>query len=446
MNIILRFGCVLTAAVLLLGCASVRAAREAQDPAFIPPGERTVTSAEAGLSKDFLLTLPRAVEIALAYHSSIIQSRQSLLTADKQFADARSSYMPNADTGVSYRKSDSESGGNGNSYSASVSLSQWIYDFGKTPAEVRQSYENKLAAEANLQSVSNNICYNVRQAYYNIIKQQSLVKVAEETVNQFVIHLEQTKVLAEVGKRIKYDITKSEVDLGNARISLINAVNDLRIARAVLNNAIGLAEAPEYTVEEPADETMEYKFDELYQIALQNQPELAALAARERATSAAVDQAIADLFPSLSMSGSYGLSGSAFPLSWSWSLGAALSQTIFNGFRNSSQIDKAVASLRSSRAARAGLEQQLYLDLSRAVTQLENAAQKLDIAALVVQKGKENSVLIQEQYKIGKASSVELADAMVSLTNAQVQELQARFDHQTAIALIKKTIGRDAVK
>ncbi|MBI5361248.1 MAG: TolC family protein [Planctomycetes bacterium] len=446
MNIILRFVAVASAAVLLLGCASVRAAREAQDPAFIPPGERTVTSAEAGLSKDSVLTLPRAVEIALAYHSSIIQSRQGLLSADKQFADARSSYMPNSDAGVSYRKSDSESGGNGNSYSASLSLSQWIYDFGKTPAAVRQSYENKLAAEANLQSVSNNICYNVRQAYYNLIKQQSLVKVAEETVNQFVIHLEQTKGLAEVGKRIKYDITKSEVDLGNARISLINAVNDLRIARAVLDNAMGLADAPEYKVEEPAGETMEYKFEELYQTALRNQPELAALSARERAASAAVDQAVADLFPSLSMSGSYGLSGSAFPLSWSWSLGAALSQTIFDGFRNSNQIDKAVASLRSSRAARAGLEQQLYLDLSRAVTQLENASQKLDIAALVVQKGRENSVLIQEQYKIGKASSVELADAMVSLTNAQVQELQARFDYQTAIALIKKTIGRDAVK
>lgn len=436
----------------LVGCSSISKARKAQDPAAIPPGERTVWATEVGLTSNSTLNLNRALEIALTYHPSMVQSKQSLGIAEKQFSDAMATYLPSVNANASYGVKTSnitageETNKNSKSYSAGASLNQLIYDFGKTPATMRQAYENKLAAEAGLRSTQNNIYYNVRQAYYNLIKQQSLVKVAEEAVNQFQAHLDQVKELVTVGRRIKYDITKSEVDLGNARITLLDARNALRTARAVLNNTLGLAEDPKYLVEEPTGETLEYKFDELYQFALKNQPDLIAQTARERGASAAVDQAIADLFPSLSLGGNYSWSGKDFPLVWNWSLSALLNGTLFNGFRNTNQIDEAVASLRTARAARASLEQQIYLNLSQAVAQLENALEKLEIANLVVKNARENLTLVQEQYKIGKSSSIELTDALVSLSNAQVQQVQAHFNYQTDIALIKKTIGQDKIK
>ena len=429
------------------GCASVRAAREAQDPAKIPPGERTITAAEVGLTKGSVLQLDRALEIALTYHPSLVQAKQSLVSAEKQFADAVAGYLPTVSSSASYRKgtSNSEAGAETNktdgSYSTSVSLSQLIYDFGKTPAAIRQSYENKLAAEANLRATYNNIAYNIRQAYYDLIKQEALVKVAEDTVHQFEVHLEQVKTLVDVGRRIKYDITKAEVDLGNARINLVNARNARLTARAVLNNALGLAEEPGYRAAEPTMEKFNQGFEKLIGVARKNHPELVAQLARERAAAASVDNAIASLFPSLSLGGSYSWSGSEFPLVWNWSLASSLGLTLFNGFRNTNAIDSAVASLRSTRAARAELEQRIYLDLRRAVAQLENARERLSIINLTVQQAEENLNLVNERYKIGKASSVELTDAQVSLSDARAQQVQARFDYQTAIALIKKTIG-----
>lgn len=434
--------------LLFSGCSSVHSAREAQDISKISAGERTVTAVEVGLSKDAPLSLNRALEIALVYHPSIVQARQSLVSADKQFKDAIAGYLPSVNASAGYRKGTSNnsvasaSNKSKDSYSASVSLNQLIYDFGKTPASIRQAYESKLSTEALLKSTENNIVYNTRQAYYDLIKQQALVKVAEETVHQFQVHLEQTQNLFEVGRRIKYDITKAKVDLGTARIDLINARNTLTTARAVLNNTLGLAEDPGYIVQEPpSEEFKNHSFEELIKIARKNQPELVAKLAQERGASAAVDQAIADLYPSLSLNGSYSWSGSKFPLVWNWSLGSVLGWNIFSGFQKNNQIDKAVANLRTTRAARAELEQRIYLDLTRAVAQLESAGERLTLAQLTVQQAEENLNLVNERYKIGKASSIELTDAQVALMNSRVSHIQAAFDYQTAVALIKKTIG-----
>jgi outer membrane protein TolC len=384
----------------------------------------------------------------MVYHPSIVQARQNLVVKEKQFNDAIADYLPSVNASAGYRKGTSNistasaSNESKGSYSASVSLNQLIYDFGKTPAAIRQAYEDKLSTESLLKSAENNIVYNTRQAYYDLIKQRSLVQVAEETVHQFQVHLEQTQNLFEVGRRIKYDITKAQVDLGNARIDLINARNALTTARAVLNNTLGLAEDPGYTVQEPpSEEFKNYSFVELIKIARQNQPELVAKLAQERSASAAVDQAIADLYPSLSLNGSYGWSGSKFPLVWNWSLGSVLGWNIFSGFQKTNQIDKAVANLRTTRAARAELEQRIYLDITRAVAQLESAGERLTLAKLTVQQAEENLNLVNERYKIGKASSIELTDAHVALMNSRVSHIQATFDYQTAVALIKKTIG-----
>ena len=433
---------------LLFGCSSVRTARQVQDTSNIPAGERTVTMAEVGLTKDTQLTLERALEIALLYHPSIVQARQNLVVAEKQFSDAIAGYLPSVNASAGYKQGTnnistaSASNKSDGSYSASTSLNQLIYDFGKTPAAIRQAYENKLSTESLLKSTDNNVVYNTRQSYYDLIKQQALVNVADDTVHQFQVHLEQTRKLVEVGRRIKYDITKAEVDLSNARINMVNARNALTTARAVLNNTLGLAEDPGYTVQEPpSEEFKNHSFEELIKIARQNQPELVAQLAQERAASAAVDQAIADLYPSLSLNGSYSWSGSNFPLVRNWSLGSVLGWNIFSGFQNTNQIDKAVANLRITRTTRAELEQRIYLDLTRAVAQLESAGERLSLAQLTVQQAEENFNLVNKRYKIGKASSIELTDAQVALMNARVSHIQSMFDYQTAVALIKKTIG-----
>jgi outer membrane protein len=432
---------------LVMGCGAIKRARVAQDLSKLPAGERTVTASEAGLGEGTVLTADRAVEIALKYHPAIVQAQQSFEIAKKQYQDAKSGYLPNANLNAAYRRQTNnvpgqkESNDSSDSYNVNASGDWLLFDFGKREAAVKQADANMRAAELLLKSAQNDVAYQARLSYYGLIKANSLESLAEDTVRQFQVHLDQVKTLFEVGRRIKYDVTKGEVDLDNAQLSLISAQNTVKTARAALNQALGLAEDPGYVVQEPEIKELTFNFDDLWKTAQANAPVLLASRWREKGASAAVDQSIAGLFPSISLDGSYNWQGKDFPLTWNWAIGPSVAWTLFNGFRNVSGIEQSTANLKSFHAQRSQQEQQLYLDLKNAMAQLSDAKEKLSIIDLVVTNAEQNLDLISERYRVGLASSVEVTDAQVALTRAKSDRVQARFNYLSAVALIQHTIG-----
>jgi outer membrane protein TolC len=441
---------ILAAVILALGCTHVKNARLAQDASKAPPGERTVTAAEAGLSEGTELTIDRAVEIALQYHPQMVQAKQSLVIAETQAMDAVSGYLPTVKSQAQYERTTQNSSAKGapspsndavDSYSAGVNLDQLLLDFGRTSAAVRQAGANKLAAEHNLQSTSNDITFQVRQSYYDLCKSQALFTVAKDTEHEFEVHLDQTKALVEVGRRIQYDLVKAEVDLSNAQLNVISADNAVKIARATLAQAMGLAEDPGFTVVEPPVVEYQADYETLMSQARENNPDYLALVEKEKAASAGVDYSIADLFPSVSVGAGYNWNGSDFPLTWNWAFGPAISFDLFSGFRKVNGMDRAAATLRSTRAQKSELEQQLYVQLKQAQANLEDAKKRMDLTTLAVSQAQDNLDLVTELYRIGRASAVDVTDAEVSLSTAKSNHVQARFDYLAAVAQIQRITG-----
>ena len=432
---------------LLAGCATVRRARVAQDASRAPAGERTVRAAEIGLSSNSVLTLDNALRIALSCQASVVQASQALVAASAQFGEARAAYWPASDASAGYQRGTVNSPGtkasskSSGSYSGSLDLSLLIYDFGKTPAVVRQAYERRLAAEESLRSAQNDTIFGVRSAFYDLCKQQELLQVADDAVRQFQAHLEQARAFADVGRRTRYDVTKAEVDLGNAQLDRINARNAVTAARATLNRSLGLAERPQYAVGQPPADDIAGDADQFMVVARARHPRLRALKAQERAASAAVDAAIADLYPTLGLQGQYAESGSHLPLTWNWSAGLRSVFQVFTGWLQTGKIDEAAAQLRAARAQVADQEQQIYLDLSQALNTLDGARQRQTLTELILRQAKESLDLVNERYKVGQASAVEVTDAEVAVTSARANQVTARFDYLTAVAQIKHAIG-----
>lgn len=135
-------------------------------------------------------------------------------------------------------------------YTSSATLKQNIYDFGKTATQVDIQRLNLNSSRSDLENAAEQLIINVKQAYYGLLQAKKNRDVAMETVRQFEQHLEQARGFYEVGTKPKFDVTKAEVDLSNAKLNLIKAENALRIAKVNLNNALGLPEAPEYEIED----------------------------------------------------------------------------------------------------------------------------------------------------------------------------------------------------
>jgi outer membrane protein len=439
----------------LAGCADIREARKAQNPDHRRPGERTVSAEEAGLGAGSKLTVDQGVSITLQHNPAIAAGRARVEGASANLEQVIAGFLPRISFSADYRWDRAGGAGTrrptgstiGNtrieqSHSGSLQLSQLLYDFGKTDALRRQAYSNFVAAQADLASTENESVFTFKSAFFGVLKQEELVRVGEETVRQFEKRLEQVKGFVEVGTRQKYDLTKAQVDLGTAQLTLIKARTALLVARASLNTSLGLASMPGYTLDRPAAAgSWAMSFEEAVETARQYHPRLQGMLLRENAARAAIDAAVADFYPQITLSTGLSWSGSLTPVNWLAFLGPALDWVVFSGWQKTGALHGAVADLRESYANRAQEEQLIYLDLRQGYAGLEDTRESLKIASLTVKQAEETLVLVTGRFEVGRASSVELTDAQVALANARAAEIQARYDFEISIAAIERSVG-----
>jgi outer membrane protein TolC len=286
------------------------------------------------------------------------------------------------------------------------------------------------------------VAFNVRAAYYGLAKELELRDVARDAVQQFQEHLDQVSEFVKVGTRIPYDETKAEVDLGNAKLALVQQEDAVLLDQALLVNAMGLAETTDWKplpVTTPVNAPP--SFEECWSQAQLAVPTIAAARAREKAADELVNAQIAALYPSLSLGFNYSAAGSSAPFPWSLSAGPSTSWIPFDGFRNLYSIDEAVAALQSAHVDRAVAEQQAWLDARSAWLAIEDARRQLDLTVLQVRNAEENLTLAQGRFDAGKATSVELTDARQALLQAQATQVQTRADYDVATARLAKAMG-----
>lgn len=436
--------------LLAAGCASVRAARKAQDDANAVPGERTPTAKELGLESSGLLRLEDALRIAHEVHPSNLRARHDVEAARSRVGEIEGDLLPQLSVNASKTYSDQEStrgvSPSHHFQSLGFNLSWLLFDFGRTNALARQAGENWLAEQADARATAIDVDFGVRSAYFGLQKQLHLRDVAREAVAQFQEHLDQVREFVRVGTRIQYDATKAEVDLGNARLALVQAEDAALVAQATLANALGLAETTDWIPEDDAPlPAAPAPFEECWAIARRSRPALAAALARERAASELVNARVAALYPSLDLGFGFGFAGSTTPLPWSWSFGPGLSWVPFNGFTNLYTIDEATAALKSARASRAAAEQSAWLDVRNAWLAWQDAQRRLELSTLVVQNAEETVTLAQGRFDFGKGTSVELTDARQALVQARADRVLARADLDLATAGISRALGIPAL-
>ena len=435
---------------LLIGCETIDRARKAQGEADRVPGEVTITSQEAGLTNGVAYSLSELEAIALSHNPNICQAQQSLDSARMQLEIVRSGRRLQVSASGGYSRSTQNSAGRhpyrgrtSGSWSGGLDVSLLLEDFGKLDAQERQCIETIIAAEQQLREVQIATVYALRTAFFERLRRIQLLQVAIENRHQYEVHLNEAKTMLRVGTRRQYDVTKANVDWGNACLDVITASNSLRNAEATLNAALGFADSPHFDLkeEELPDRQLDVGVESLMAIARENAPALAAAHARERAASAAVDHMIAELYPDLTAGFSLDLSGRSFPVVWNFSWFARGVATLFHGKRNLTQIDQAITDLRAARATVAETEQNLYQDLVKAVTQRDGARESSRVAQMVYDQAKENLSIVEPQYQIGTSSSVERTDAQVSVTEAHANVVTAFYDEQDAQAKIACLIG-----
>jgi outer membrane protein len=324
---------------------------------------------------------------------------------------------------------------------AVVSLSQVLFDFGKTFASTDAARRLAEQAQEDVELQRQLITQTVKESFININFARRLIRVQEQALERADLNLRSARGFFEVGTRPKSDVARAEVDVANARVDLIRARNAERLAKVALNTAMGIAaDAPTDVQDNLVYEAMTIDRSQLLSQALAQRPEYKQARLRVSEAEARMRRAFRDFFPDVTANAFYGAARA--DMNEIWQIGVALSWTIFDGgnriarFRETKvNVDAAQARVRSTE-----------LDISREVEQAQlnvsEAQERIGAAQTAVASAQENFRLAQGRFDAGVGTILELTDAQLFLTQAQNTEAQALADYRIAVARLERAIGR----
>jgi len=414
------------------------------------------SEAEEIIRKGESLNLERCIGIALQMQPDLLAAKSSVNASETRVGQAKASYYPqinwssgysrispaSANSGNSFSPSSGRAGGSFDEYSTGFNISQTLYDFDKTPTQVKIQKLNLDSAKSDLNALTDQIIFNVKEAYYGVVQAKYNKLVAEDTVKQTQHHLEQAKGFFEAGIRPKFDVTKAEVDLSTAKLNLIRNENAFKIDVATLNNAMGIPDAPEYTLDENLSfEKYAIPFEEALSKAYKNRPDLQSIIAQRQAAKSSVYLAKTGYYPVLTGNAGYSWSGEQFPLEHGWNAGATLSLSLFSGFLTKYQVEEAKANLNILKANEESLRQTIFLEVQQAYLSLRAAEEAIPTAKLGVEQAQENLDIANGRYTAGVGNPIEVTDAELGLASARISYIQSLYADKIAQASLEKAMG-----
>ena len=324
---------------------------------------------------------------------------------------------------------------------AQVSLSQLLFDFGKTVAATDAARKLATVALENVELQRQLIALAIKEAYTNINFSQRLITVAQQSFDRAQLNLRSARGFYEVGTRPKSDVVRAEVDVANARVDIINARNAQRLARVALNTAMGIdIDIPTQVQDNLAYEPVQFDRPQQRADALRQRPEYRQAKLQVDVAEAQERLAFRNFLPNISGTGSYGAVRSE--LNPAWALGLSLSWTLFDGGNLIGKYQEAKANLDAAQARVKAAELDIIQNVEQAEITAEASQERIQAAQAAVASAEENFRLAQGRFDAGVGTILELTDAQLALTQAQNTESQALSDFRIALYRLDRALGR----
>ncbi len=411
-------------------------------------------SAPLGAQDVPTVTLDDAIRLSLQASPTVIQARGQLANAGAGKLEAIGNWLPSlsASSGYSARPSGDQTPdpitgqivGTRSSYSGSLNASVQLFSGFRRFAENRAASADQASAAAALVNQEFQVILQTKQSFFNALAANELVQVAERSIQRAEEQQRISKDKLAAGTAIRSDTLRGRVEIGNARLQKLNAETQRATAEANLGRLVG-ANGP---IRPTADSTLFQPFTpdttQLRMEAVAQSPSVIEADAAARAAEASVSVARAQYFPTVNASYSRSTNGSALSsLSGTWSAGVSLSWPLFNGFSREASVTRSESSRESARARAEDARREVNALLTQYLASLAAAEQSLEIAQASLAAADEELRVVQERYRLGMATIIDVLASQISLEQAEVDIVRSRLDYLVAKAQIEALIGRE---
>ena len=416
-----------------------------------------------------VLTLSEALQMAQKDQPTLHQARANTEVARARVGEARAPLLPQIFGNATYSRATSNSSagsfpacasvgsaGTGFSgapswatcdrFSFNVTAQQTLWDATGQLARWRQNVAFAESVEETERATRLGVALNVRTFYFSARANKALMQVARDTLANQQRHLKQVQGFVTVGTQPEIALAQQRTAVANAQVQLINAENNYEVAKAQLNQAIGLERDTDYDVEDestPALDGEDREVEPLLGEALKTRPDYLSLDKQIRSQELAVWAARSAYGPSLTAATQFTDNGTDVnKLVWNWNFSLTLNWQLFQGGLTWYTVKEQKASLDALVAQRDLLRQQVRLGVEQARLAVRAAKAALTASIEAESNSREQLRLAEGRYQAGVGSIIELGDSQVAETTAAAQRVQAEYNVSTARAQLLNALGR----
>lgn len=426
-------------------------------PSAPAPDLMAAQAANANADATQMLTRQQAEAMAIRQNPNISVGKLLALAQHQVVRQARSAEMPTVTGSITAVDSVEDGSRISAGYlsasrllthaGAGGTLSQLITDFGRTHNLVLSQKLEESAQNANALATTEDIVLATDQAFYSALEAQALVQVAAQTVNTRQATESQVSQMTRNKLKSTLDLSFADVDLSQGKLLQLDAQNNADSAMAALDAILGLDHHVEYKLVE-ANATAPPPPDDdqpLIQLALKQRPDLQALNYGQQSAQKLARAQREQMLPTISAlasGGSVPVRPDAYYINnWWGGAGVNMNVPIFNGFLYSAQAKESTLRAEADSERARGLRDQIVRDVRTAWLSSKTAWQRVAVTQQLVDQANLALQLAQTRYKLGLSSIVELTQAQLQQTQAEIGNTNAQYQYRLSLATLNYETG-----
>ncbi|MBZ5582355.1 MAG: TolC family protein [Acidobacteriia bacterium] len=416
------------------------------------------------------MSLKEAVRLALRENKAIAGVKAGMQASATRVDQARSGFLPKVNYTESFARSNNpvfvfsslltqhqfgmENFAIGplnrpdamNNFQSVVTLDQPLYDAGQTRNAIKSAeLDEKLTGEQE-RSVRMNVIGGVAKAYYGAALAAENLKTAEQAMRSAEADLQRAQSVRAAGMSTDVDVLSIRVHLAAVNEQRINRAAELDVAKASLNDALGLPLDTPHTLTTPlaALDLPDYDLAALEKEASGARPEARQSKLAADLAETQVEASHVSLFPQISFRTAFEADRQRFVTRGgaNWLAAVSLRWNLFNGFGDKARIAEAGYSLTRAEADRGRTDSAVRLQVRQAYAGLRAAVQRIEVARAAVAEAEESLRITQNRYEAGMANVTDLLRNETAVLESRTRYLAAVHDQRIAATMLELSAGR----
>jgi outer membrane protein TolC len=425
------------------------------------------TQADTAAQETLVIDLNKAFELALDRNESILIARKEMDRANARIMEAVSGALPQITAGVTYiRNWEVPTGvfelddevvrfrfGTENNIMANITLNQPLYSGGRTGTALSIASTARKLVRESVKQAGQELKFQVYNAFYGALLAQNVLRVNEESQRLAEDNLDRVEKMFNQGVSAEFDLLRARVAVANLQPTVIRARSDAEVALSALRNMLGIELEARVSLEAEFDSSKfiippvdEKEAEEI----VGNRPELIMSDLDTEIRRKMISLATAGYRPTLNFSSTLQYqrqydSGGIFDKSWDRSLNSviSLSVPIFDSWRTPSQVKQARVEYAQRKLQDQAIHKALVLDFEQSLGRYMEARNRLSAQGDAVELARRGLAIANVRFESGVGTQLEVADARLSLSVAEINRAVAYHDLAISYAAFLRSMGKE---